>query len=412
MKHNSLHWEFNKFLKSKVVTTTSWRLKIKTNLMTHILTLQRVRCPIHMRNNWSFPFLQNSSELRNMIAIMAAGSATPMHSPKLTVTQNRLTYSLWRKIRNIQIKNRLASHQIILHTKQCGDNIVTTLVETQSGGIQLRAPTLKSKRFLKKIIVGRLTSNKYADRYGVFLLVFLLRLSLLQLLLFVLLCCNVCCIFYCFADTIDCFLLCLRFFLCFCCCFVHDVAAFAASLTVVALLSCCFVTPSTAMFLVFLFCCCSDCFATVQLIVLLVLLLFLVMFFWNFCWLPELFFTALLLFLVIWYWLCCFIGTFAAFLPFLTLCCCCCCDCRFEGAFVITCVVDSLMDWFVRYAFKHEFAERIDFIFQILNVSSSRVFEDRKSRSRYIRSIIWFTWVIYSLDKKAEIYHEKKLIIW
>ena len=44
--------------------------------------------------------------------------------------------------KSMNIRTRTENHRLALHTNQCGDNIVTTLVENQSGGIHPRAPTI------------------------------------------------------------------------------------------------------------------------------------------------------------------------------------------------------------------------------------------------------------------------------
>ena len=150
-KHTSNHvLTRTENLQSNVVTTTSWRLKTKTNLMTHILTLQRVRCPIHMRNNAGrFPSCRIDANRETWSHSLRLDQSL-LCGPKVVNDTESINILTGTENHNIQIKIRLARHQRILHIKLCDDHIVTTLVESRSGGIHPRAPTQKYQRFPHK----------------------------------------------------------------------------------------------------------------------------------------------------------------------------------------------------------------------------------------------------------------------
>ena len=72
--------------------------------------------------------------------------------PKCNNDTNRSAFSPESRITNIQVKNRWTRHQSVsLHTTHCGDHIVTTLFQSQLGGIHRRAPRLKCLRFIRKL---------------------------------------------------------------------------------------------------------------------------------------------------------------------------------------------------------------------------------------------------------------------
>ena len=81
-EHKWLDNSRERFSRLNAVATTSRRLKTKANLMTHILTHQRVRCPRHMRNNGGrFTSSRVSVGRAKIFACVADGPNIPTRRP-------------------------------------------------------------------------------------------------------------------------------------------------------------------------------------------------------------------------------------------------------------------------------------------------------------------------------------------
>ena len=106
-EHKWLDNSRERFSRLNVVATTSRRLKTKANLMTHILTHQRVRCPRHMRQQrWSFHILQSFRGSRENVRMHGGCTNHSNTVPNLRVTQIRSRYSPERYITNMCINDR------------------------------------------------------------------------------------------------------------------------------------------------------------------------------------------------------------------------------------------------------------------------------------------------------------------